>query len=122
MPISYYRLTQTDFNGTSESFKIIAIYFKNINEIIKNGKIVPNPFKESFEMLFDAETDQNVRLDIITNTGTKMYSENLNIKSGSNNYHYQTPSGFKDGIYYLMITGKNGLLYSSKIICNSNKL
>ncbi len=120
LPISYYRLSQTDFNGDSKKFKIIAVYFKTINQLIKNGKIVPNPFNESFELLFDTEIDQNTRLEILNSTGAKVYSENLIIKAGSNFYQFKTPPNFKSGIYFLTLSGKEGLLYSSKLVCTQS--
>ena len=60
--LSYYRLTQTDFNGDSETFRPVSLYMKRDNTIGLN--IIPNPAIDYIELEMDYTLDPDISHDV----------------------------------------------------------
>lgn len=65
--ISYYRLSQTDFDGQSESFEIKSVDVKPTNRIITN--VFPNPTQEARVNVLIQQTDQLVEVRLYSLLG-----------------------------------------------------
>lgn len=67
--LSYYRLSQTDFDGTSESFRPVSVFvtMKKVHELI----ITPNPAKSGdlLNMITDIDPQEELLLTVYNNQG-----------------------------------------------------
>ncbi|MFT6166656.1 MAG: hypothetical protein ACJASF_001349 [Vicingaceae bacterium] len=93
--ISYYRLKQTDFNGTFEYSGIISqnTCSKKVAEVV----IYPNPVSETLNLSFDGDKSQVLSLSIYNVMGKMVYYSEL----------YQSKIVFENklnGIYFLHVT------------------
>jgi Secretion system C-terminal sorting domain len=94
MGLVYYRLKQTDLNGSSNYFQIIAIKSKE-----SSSKIFPNPSKDgNFTLILP-----NFSEVIISNLYGQIIS-NFKVDFGTYNLQFNQPSG----IYFLKIVTENG--------------
>jgi hypothetical protein len=111
---SYYRITQTDFNGQSESFSPLAVncsdrsgFTVNINpNIIEDGNIMVSIQKPA---------DENI-LVVLTNIfGQELYS--LVIMENDNNFLQSIPIGknIPSGVYYITASSNNKYI-SKKLV------
>lgn len=73
--ISYYRLKQTDLNGTSKYFKSIVI--KNCREDLTELIIYPNPSMGTFNLSFNGEKDKFHSVSIYNVAGEKVYHSEI---------------------------------------------
>ncbi len=83
---------------------------------VENVKVFyNNPANEYINLKIDPGFRKDVRIEIFSIQGVKLYSKQFskNIKSIENQINV---SGFPDGMYILNISNPNGLLYSSKIV------
>ena len=102
---SYYRLKQTDFNGKS-TYSPVRPFNKNIsanqNENAITG-IRPNPFKNTFTMQFNMESEGKAQLIITSARGQTVYKSDIEVVQGINYYDYQAESNLPAGYYTLTL-------------------
>lgn len=81
--LSYYRLRQTDFDGTIEIFRAVSVVLKSLASA--SASVFPNPFSQSDLTVslrgFAALSD--VQLDILNVNGVPVYSTVVNAGSSS---------------------------------------
>lgn len=99
---SYYRLIQTDLDGTTRNLKIVAV------EIQKNTNIpytvYPNPSKNEFNIQFPIElVGEKTTIEILNNIGKIVYSETF-IASTIKSFQFNGASG----LYLMNIKSKDG--------------
>ena len=72
---SYYRLSQTDFDGTSESFELVTVDVSAIQEI----EVFPNPVNRGKALRVEtgASADEDVSVEIYSHTGQLIKAEKL---------------------------------------------
>ena len=71
--VTYYRLKQTDYNGSYKYGEIIDIN-KCEDKIADRFTIYPNPSKGEFKLLFDGHTSEINSIDIFNSQGQSIYS------------------------------------------------
>jgi hypothetical protein len=85
--VLYYRLTQFDFDGASETFNIVSVNCES-NELSESLKVYPNPSEDEFYLEFDnTSTSKEVLLSMLDLEGKVIYSETNQIEKGSNIFH-----------------------------------
>ncbi len=72
----YYRLKQTDYNGSYEYFKPITISCTTNEEAI--FEIYPNPFKDNFTIFYSNGADETAIISIFDAFGKLVYLEQAN--------------------------------------------
>src|SRR5690606_31031404 len=81
--LSYYRLRQTDFDGTTEIFRPVSVVFEGLASA--SASVFPNPFSQSELTVslqgFAALSD--VQLDVLNVNGVPVYSTVVNARSSS---------------------------------------
>lgn len=100
---SYYRLSQTDFNGKSESYGIVAI---NNNNTISELVVVPNPTVGNANIMYQAGTSGLYSVAIYDLAGRKLSSKTVNVHKGTN----QTPIDtfhLPAGMYFTVISNES---------------
>lgn len=104
--IYYYRLRQTDFDGTSTCSNIVSVIIEGTNAAseISIDNVFPNPFTDSFAMRFISSSKQDVEVTI-TDAGGKLYSsEVIACEKGINKYDYRNRGMMPNGYYFLRIS------------------
>lgn len=112
---SYYRLKQTDFNGTSETFPPVFVNFTG--KTLKTITIAPNPFSDAFNAHFEAEGNEEVQIQLLNLSGVQVYSDRMMAASGNNTYSFTAPPSLQQGTYLLRISTAKKVIGTAKIIC-----
>lgn len=115
--VSYYRLKQTDLNGQSETFKVVAVSFADIDNDAMKIKVWPNAFKESFNTQFQSSNGGQMKLEMINMNGAIVFNETVTAKKGINTFHFETLSEIKPGKYILRIKDDNEIFSALNVIC-----
>ncbi len=117
--ISYYRLKQTDFDGTTEIFKTLSINPSANNYLIKL-KIYPNPATGYDQITIKAEgfeEGEDVLIIIMSNSGSVTTQINSQANYLGDVNEIIEGSGLRNGMYVIWIRG-NTKVINSKLIIN----
>ncbi len=112
--ISYYRLKQTDFNGTTEIFNPVAVNMAKTSGLIKTMVVTPNPFTNEFTVHFNAEKDMTVTAELITLRSKIVHSEKLNVDAGENEFKISPAEDLETGVFVFRILDGDKLLCFAK--------
>ena len=110
----YYRLKQTDYDGTFKYLNVILVDVGLPKQFVLSQNH-PNPFNPSTTIKFQLPVDANVKIELFNSIGQKV-SEILN-SDLSGGVHEVTFEGSKlsSGIYYYTMNavGKDGMNFTS---------
>jgi len=113
--ISYYRLTQTDFDGTQSKSHIESV---NIDESSSRVWVSPNPTdNENIELYINAQKDININWELFDNQGVSLYQSE--IKTDNEGYYNETlklPMQLPAGLYIIKVYTKDNILTTKFII------
>lgn len=98
---SYYRLSQTDYDGTTEYFRVILVKIETFAEVTK---LYPNPVNRDALLHVDyfAEDDGKVKISIIDPSGRITDSGMIDAKAGVNLFEF-TPHFQTSGVHVIII-------------------
>jgi len=104
--VSYYRLKQTDFDGTISYSDIVPVEVESTAKNI-DARIYPNSIKaeEPINILITSNASNNeiVEITITDNNGKLVHSESTLILPGSNNYSLNLQSNSELGVFYVQV-------------------
>lgn len=116
--VSYYRLKQTDFDGTSTYSDWVAIEIKteqnSDNNIVvaESGLTIlsayPNPTSGNVKVLFSHNSDERVQYSVIDYTGRLLAKGQHMAFDGENELDLDFTS-YKDGVYIVVIQTASGI-------------
>jgi len=96
---SYYRLKQTDYDGSSEYSKTVSVEIKSpYSDLV----IYPNPVKSNSLLKFSSEEDGEAQVLILDVSGRKVIANKYNVTKGSNKLEILTTE-LSSGMYFLTI-------------------
>jgi hypothetical protein len=108
--VNYYRLTQTDFDGASETFNIASANCGD-NSTTTTVKVYPNPSAGDFYIDFTSEEIIGSSVISITDArGMEVYKMNVTVEKGNNVFHIENMD-VAPGMYYIKVS--NGTTTSS---------
>ncbi len=111
---SYYRIKQTDLNGTSKYFNVISIKFDKVKPI--NFSVFPNPNKGEFTVdISGVDSNKEIELNFMDINGKIIYQTNIVTGFGSNSIKIIPKEKLTAGIYFCNILSE-GLNYPVKVI------
>lgn len=116
--INYYRLSQTDYDGTTEVSKVISINMDNSIPAPTKSKVVLNPFTRNFSVLFNASENSQAQVMLLSLNGHMVFKENIEITDGKNEYHFTNGDELNSGAYILKIQTDSKLIITEKVIKN----
>lgn len=116
--VNYYRLSQTDYDGTTELLKVISINMDNSIPSPTKSKVVLNPFTRNFSVLFNASENIQAQVVLLSLNGHMVFKENIEITEGKNEYHFANGDELKPGAYILKIQTDSKVIVSEKVIKN----
>ena len=101
--VNYYRLTQTDFDGASETFNIASVNCGD-NSPLTTVKVYPNPSAGDFYIDFTSEEITGSSVITITDArGMEVYKMNVTVEKGSNVFHIDNMEA-APGMYYIQVS------------------
>jgi len=101
---SYYRLTQTDFDGKQTEYSPVAV---NVNAGSEATMLYPNPVNESATLAYYSANSEPVTITIMDAVGRIISSQTqTDAQKGANTVNIPT-SGFAKGIYFMRITSSS---------------
>jgi len=98
--IAYYRLKQTDYDGMSETFSILAS--QNCNTSFQVNVNAFNDQSGSIVILIDTDVSANYTATLFDALGKKICSKDLNATEGNNIYKLGIAS-INSGVYFISI-------------------
>jgi hypothetical protein len=102
--VNYYRLTQTDFDGATETFNIASANCDD-NSTLTVIKVYPNPSSGDFYIDFTSEEITGEGLITLTDArGSQVYVKEVIIEEGSNVFHVDLDAA--PGMYYIRVSNK----------------
>jgi hypothetical protein len=103
---NYYRLTQVDYDGTSETFKIIQINCDKHKDGEERVLVFPNPFQSKLNIMFENFTDEKVHVEIFDELG-KIIINSLHTIDKNSDLLTIPVEHLKPATYYLRIKSLN---------------
>jgi hypothetical protein len=98
----YYRLTQFDFDGASETFNIASVNCGSDNPS-QGLKVYPNPSSDEFYIEYNNTTsEEQLELMLSDLNGNTIYLENKNCEKGSNTFQLKNLT-VAPGIYFIEV-------------------
>lgn len=109
---NYYRLSQTDFDGTTKVEGVIAVDFKSDKVI---ATVVPNPIRQNeINLNYISPQNSEVEIEVVDMTGKVLIQTTVSVTEGENNI--QLPAqNWSNGVYYLR-TIQNQTIKSIKFV------
>ncbi|HNQ12295.1 MAG TPA: T9SS type A sorting domain-containing protein [Bacteroidia bacterium] len=116
--VNYYRLWQTDYDGTTENLGTIRVnVIKDISGF-KVSSIGPNPFGSEINISFVAEQSSEMQIFLLNMQGQVVQQKKMNASSGGNNILFENLSQLSQGSYILMIQNEEGERENIRVIKN----
>lgn len=109
--ISYYRLKQTDYDGTSSYSDVVAV---NLSSGPGSMRIYPNPNTGSFRIDLD-NTKKEILVVLRDLSGKEYFSKVIATQDENGLYLVDTENKIPAGTY-LVVASSNNTLYTQKII------
>ncbi len=100
---SYYRLSQTDVDGTSKHLGNVVLNRRATKEALSFNYVQPVPAQNNIQVSYNAIQNQALQLSIYDITGRVVVQQSLEAVAGSNNLNVDI-SVMSSGIYTLVIS------------------
>jgi hypothetical protein len=97
---SYYRLSQTDYNGKTTTFNIVVVQ-NTFADVIVVRSAGPVPFSNSACIAYSIPFEGAVRITMTNSLGDRIRSYQSHAVKGNNIFNISDGASFKPGIYYL---------------------
>ncbi len=107
--VTYYRLKQTDFNGTTTILKTVSVNFEGL-EIINT---LPNPAVDKIEFVINSSEDMDATYSIVDMNGHVAKSERMVFLKGVKNLQIDI-SSLAQSMYVFKLRSDNNKFYTRK--------
>lgn len=97
----YYRLSQVDFDGESETFDPVTVSLQAVQPTIE--RIYPNPFINEFTVAFQLDMSTEVQVHLYNSAGQLVLQSKVEGNEGLNNVTIVDDRNLKAGYYYCVL-------------------
>jgi len=113
--ISYYRLSQTDFNGQTKVAGIVSLNrISDIKNPLSFNFVAPVPVIDAAQVSFNSLSEGEINIQLHDVTGRLVNSQVIMAISGSNNFVLDL-AAVSSGIYFLTLTNDSDII-STKLV------
>lgn len=111
---SFYRLKQTDFNGSYEVFAAIEVKVNRNDQT--RLTVFPNPFSNEFTVSFEAEQTGIYQVQILSQDGRLLKNQQTEAEEGTNNISVENLH-LPSGKYIVRVLGEEKPAGSAVAVC-----
>ena len=104
---SYYRLRQTDYDGTTKSFEPVSVKFESTIEQLEIRSFGPNPFSDGITLEVYSPTSGDLTIEIYSLSGNLVHTGSMSAWSGVNTLRISSLDNLTPGMYILVIRKEN---------------
>jgi len=105
----FYRLKQTDFDGTFTYSQIAVVNL----EVIEKIHLFPNPAENEINYLVTSSLNTRLTIEIIDIRGAKIITKTRSIDKGINSGSIEI-SRLSTGVYFIRVTTEAGFYHAQK--------
>lgn len=115
--LSYYRLSQTDYDGSTSHSEVRYVQFQSSASAkpVSIDKIGPNPFENNVDLIVTLKSPGPIDLTVHDLTGKMVWKQSESGIAGSNSIHLENIGFLARGSYFLEIESNHEII-SQKII------
>jgi hypothetical protein len=114
--VSYYRLRQTDFDGQSETFKVVPVSFDSKQTGLQLLNVAPNPFQDDFTVSYTSDRQLQATVAIYSSAGKLFMEEKTDVVQGTNSWRFENQINLPPGVYVLAIQCEGEKPVTAKVI------
>lgn len=113
--ISWYRLSQTDHDGTRKNLQTVKVELKPSKQTAQY-KTWPNPFREEFNIQGDWENEQEISVRLLNQNGRTIAERSFVVNEPRETVSMQSLGDLTPGMYIIRVMSGDKILYSNKIL------
>ena len=114
--MSYYKLSQFDYDGTKKDYGPIAVRKKSVSSRDNNSVVIPNPFTDRFTYRIQSEYSGPAYLYIWDQKGTVLDRVLVKLSEGNNNIDYSPTQDLRPDMYLVGINSGEHIFGVTKAI------
>jgi hypothetical protein len=115
-PVIFYRLSQTDFDGTTRRLKTIRVERGRETAQAMHITVSPNPVVREFNVAFETDKAKEVTGRILSMDGEVAFSFHHQAQAGYNSVPCLVPQDLVRGIYLLQVIDEESNSDSARLI------
>jgi len=115
--LNYYRIKQTDFDGTVRTSNPIKVQVAKITRSENALQVFPNPFSTNYSVKFTSDSDQMIDIRLLRLDGSVIFQDPQQVSAGANIFKYEAPVHMKKGNYLVQVVSGDKVLSSAKVVC-----
>jgi hypothetical protein len=108
--LTYYRLTQTDYNGESQLLGLQVVE----NDDYEYTRVIKNPFDDYCKLTLKSNVNTSKQIAICDATGKVIYNETIQLSKGIN-IHEIDFTQHENGMYMIMVSDQNNTVWRKVI-------
>ncbi len=115
---SWYRLSQTDFDGRREMLRVIRVNDRLADQDpVPTLTIVPNPVISDFQVESSFATSTQLVCSVLSMDGREVMTQSFPGSQGNLRLSCRLPENIPAGVYLLRLTEGRTLLGTARIVC-----
>ena len=111
-PVAYYRIRAVEADNNIKFSQIKMVRFDKAASVTK---VIPNPFKNNFNIVYNAAEAGNVTVRVYNVNGQQKVNRKVTVNKGSNTINVVEAAHFSNGIYIVQVNSGDAT-FSTRLI------